>query len=236
MNTKDGCILIIDDIEMTVDIAKKSLEDKYGVIVALSGEEGFELLKEKAAEIDLILLDIMLPGMDGYGFMEKMKRAGFSKIPVIMMTADTDQKKEVLALKRGAADYIRKPLHPEILQTRVENVLLRYRMEYDSLTGLYNRSKTFQMIREMVQNHPGKTFSFLRFDIDNFSIYNSSMGEKEGNHLLLTGAAVLQAMPKDKEACVYGRIDADVFCLCEIYDEELVMRHINNTMKLLIIQ
>lgn len=216
-------ILVVDDEPMTVDLARRFLQERYEVLTAVSGEDGLELLKKY--KVDLVLSDVVLPNMNGFEFMEQMKSMGLARIPVIIMTADHEPKREIMALESGAVDFVRKPLYAQILRNRIQNVLMRNQMEYDRLTGLYNRSRTFAQIRKMIQENPGKTFSFLRFDIDNFSLYNSSMGEEEGDRLLIYGTKALRGMSSDYDQCVYGRVDADVFCICAVFDRELLHKH-----------
>lgn len=226
LTDKRKCILVIDDLPMNIELAIKGLSEKYDILTAQSGEEGFDSLLANRDKIDLILLDIILPQMDGFAFMEEMRRSELEYIPVIIMTADHDIDREVLALRNGAADFVRKPLYSEILLNRIENVLMRHSMEYDSLTGLNNRSKMFAAVKEMVKKHHGQKFAFLRYDIDNFSFYNSSMGEDEGDKLLIAIASQLKRLIGKNDICQYGRVDADVFCLCELYNKETIEEHI----------
>ena len=130
-------ILIIEDEEPI----RQALEDdfrleNYEVIVASDGIEG--LSKASNPDIDLIILDIMLPGMDGFVVCKKLRNSGVKK-PIIMLTAKGQEIDRVLGLELGADDYITKPFSPRELQARVKAVLRRMEPETDD-----NADKIFQ--------------------------------------------------------------------------------------------
>ena len=130
-------ILIIEDEEPI----RQALEDdfrleNYEVIVASDGIEG--LSKASNPDIDLIILDIMLPGMDGFEVCKKLRNSGVKK-PIIMLTAKGQEIDRVLGLELGADDYITKPFSPRELQARVKAVLRRMEPETDD-----NADKIFQ--------------------------------------------------------------------------------------------
>lgn len=119
---KKDTILIVDDTDTNIDLLLGILEDLYEVAVATDGESALEAVAEDAP--DLILLDIMMPGMDGYQVCEKLKaEKNTSEIPVIFITALEQQENESRGLTLGAVDYITKPFNPEIVKLRVENHL-----------------------------------------------------------------------------------------------------------------
>jgi DNA-binding response OmpR family regulator len=123
--TKKGTkrILIIDDEEDFVQIVKMYLEHyRYEVITAGDGQEGLE--KARAEKPDLIVLDLMLPKIDGYKVCGLLKRdAGYAKIPVIMFTAKAQEKDIKLGQEMGADAYITKPLEPEVLLYKIEELI-----------------------------------------------------------------------------------------------------------------
>ncbi|HAF08318.1 MAG: response regulator [bacterium] len=115
-------ILIIDDDEDIISLIRIILENEnYTVIGALSGDEGIKYaLKEKP---DLILLDIMMPGTDGWEVMKMLHTDEKTrKIPVAMLTCKTDVRDKLTGLQEGAIDYITKPFSPEELITRVNKI------------------------------------------------------------------------------------------------------------------
>ncbi len=116
-------VLIIDDEIDVVEVSKDILIDNnYNVYYALNGKDGLKILMDK--DIDIVLLDIMLPGMDGWEVIELMRLNNKTKnIPVIMFTAKKDFKDKILGIQQGAIDYITKPFLPEELVGRIKRVL-----------------------------------------------------------------------------------------------------------------
>lgn len=115
-------ILIVDDTEENIDILMESLGNEYDISVAMDGETALESL---AAEIpDIILLDIMMPDMDGYEVCQRIKEnKQFSKVPIIFLTAMTDIDSKVKGFELGADDYITKPFDILEVKNKVNNHL-----------------------------------------------------------------------------------------------------------------
>ena len=115
--------MLIDDDKVCLAVGREILEGKYTVYPVESGEEAFAALKKVIP--DLFLLDIDMPGMDGYEVIKRLKREDATKdIPVIFLTAHTDPGNELDGLSLGAIDYITKPFTPPLLMQRIENHLL----------------------------------------------------------------------------------------------------------------
>jgi len=136
-------ILIIDDIPANVEALGEVLVNDYDVQFALSGSKGLELVRQQAP--DLILLDVMMPEMDGYAvFAELARDPKTSKIPVIFVTAYSDADNETRALAAGAVDFIHKPINPVVVCSRVKShlALKCHELELERLNGeLENRVK-----------------------------------------------------------------------------------------------
>jgi len=120
-------VLIVDDVVDNIQVAMNVLrEENYDLSFALSGEEALSLVKEHS--FDLILLDIMMPGIDGYEVCKQLKKDTFTKdIPVIFLTAKTNIESISNAFEIGAVDYITKPFNPDELIARVKNHLELYK-------------------------------------------------------------------------------------------------------------
>lgn len=126
-------ILVVDDIEINRIILYEILSDSYEIDQASDGLEAISILLNTMVKPNLLLLDIMMPGMDGFEVLELMKsNESLKKIPVIFITAANEEKK---GLKAGAVDYISKPFEPEIVKLRVANQieLYLYRENLESL-------------------------------------------------------------------------------------------------------
>lgn len=195
-----GIITIVDDNETNLDILIEALSDDYEVRVAVDGETALEdILRDPP---DLILLDIMLPGLDGFDVCRRLKENAHTRyIPVIFITAMTDQKNEAKGLEIGAIDYITKPFSPPIVRARVKNHLelkrrgdlLETLASIDSLTGIPNRryfEQTFttEWRRATRTNRP---LSLIMIDIDHFKSYNDNYGHAAGDECLRQVASTL---------------------------------------------
>ncbi len=127
---KERKVLIIDDEEDLTFFVKANLElvGNYEVIIATSGKEGIAIAA--TSDIDVILLDIMMPKMDGFEVLEKIKKTkGILSIPVIMLTAKGDIDSKIRAAKLYDEDYIVKPVQIEILKVKIEEALKRRGLE-----------------------------------------------------------------------------------------------------------
>jgi putative two-component system response regulator len=115
-------VLVVDDVEINVDILVEALGDDYRISVAMDGESALEIVEQTPP--DIILLDIMMPGIDGYEVCERLKsKAATRDIPVVFLTALSEEDNEAKGLALGAVDYITKPFSPAIVKARVKNHL-----------------------------------------------------------------------------------------------------------------
>ena len=120
--SQNGTVLVVDDTEANVDILVETLGDAYDVQVAMDGETALESVAEDPP--DLILLDIMMPGMDGYQVCETLKADERTRaIPIVFLTAMTGEQDEARGLALGAVDFITKPFSPDLVKARVRNHL-----------------------------------------------------------------------------------------------------------------
>ncbi|QQX80707.1 two-component system response regulator [Shewanella sp. KX20019] len=116
-------ILTVDDTVTNIEVVKGVLFDDYLVQAALSGEVALKIINKRKP--DLILLDVMMPGMDGYEVCKRLKADEATRdIPIIFLTAKSQEEDEAKGLALGAVDYITKPISPSILKVRVRNHLL----------------------------------------------------------------------------------------------------------------
>ena len=141
MNRQRQCsILIVDDTEENVDILIDTLGDLYDLSVAIDGESALEMLATMTP--DLILLDVMMPGLNGYEVCERLKEETRTlKIPVIFLTALGEAQDEERGLSLGAVDYIAKPFNPFLVKARVKNHL-ELKMHRDNLELLVQQRTT----------------------------------------------------------------------------------------------
>lgn len=130
IDTSDATILVVDDDYMNIRLAENLLKQKYKVLSAMSGKEAFEVLKTRIP--NLILLDINMPEMDGHQVIRQLKSSKeYESIPVIFLTADTDDEAESFGFEEGALDYIKKPFHANVALQRISRILeLDYLQKY----------------------------------------------------------------------------------------------------------
>ena len=129
MADKKQKILIVDDSEMNRDILAVMLGSDYEILEAENGLEAIEILQQGMTDIDLILLDIMMPGIDGFTVCKKLREKS-STIGIIMLTARTQEMDKVSGLMFGADDYITKPFSPSELTARVDAIYRRVCMSF----------------------------------------------------------------------------------------------------------
>lgn len=116
-------MLVVDDMEINRASLESIFETDYRILQAGDGEEALRILEEQNYKVDMILLDLMMPGMNGQTFMQERKNdPRILNIPVVIITADDTTEQQVLTMELGASDYIVKPFIPEIVTRRVQNV------------------------------------------------------------------------------------------------------------------
>ena len=122
MNYNNDIILIVDDIDINRMILREILQDDYQIIEAANGDEALTILAENTSLPTIVLLDIMMPGIDGFQVLEQMKGNHETKnIPVLFITAADSDETESRGLMAGAADYITKPFNHDVVRARVDN-------------------------------------------------------------------------------------------------------------------
>lgn len=201
MNDK-AVVLIVDDAPSNAMVLAACLKDKYHIKVAKSGEQCLDILKPDRS-IDLILLDIEMPGMNGYEVCEQLKsRPETNSVPVIFVTGKDDDIDQEKGLSLGAVDYIIKPVRAAIVLARVNtHITLKQQRDKlerlamrDQLTDLYNRHYLMEVaIHKVAQSLRYKVpVSLLMIDIDHFKSINDSHGHLVGDQVLKRIAALLQ--------------------------------------------
>lgn len=229
--TNKNTILIVDDEELI----KKSLTDvlsgDYDILDAQNGQDALEELAKHADCIAAIVLDLIMPVMDGITFLEEFRNhQEYNNIPVIVATSNEDEGLEQKCLEYGVWDFVMKPYSPVLLQFRIKNVIEKSRMlmsERDSVTGLYTKLKFYQKVRQMLTEVSGEKFAFVRIDIDRFKMINNFYGIKEGDKVLKSIAKELIRISLVFEHFLYARLENDVFACCLPYKEENIELLVN---------
>ncbi len=221
-------ILVVDDISANVEILSIHLSDEgYEVLESLSGKRALEILhdslQDPEQEIDLILLDVMMPIMSGLEVLAHIKQdSQLKNIPIILVTANADEKNVADGLDMGAFDYIIKPYSLLVLLARVRGALREKERQdllekwatTDPLTALFNRRHFFEMAhRELDRsNRQSSPLSFIMLDIDKFKLVNDQFGHLIGDLVLVMLAKILKQQLRSVDLCC--RYGGEEFVLC----------------------
>ena len=202
MEFKKPTILVVDDMTTTLLLIHDLLKDTYEVKIAKSGTKALEIL-ESPNDIDLILLDVEMPDINGYEVCKILKNnEQIKNIPIIFITGRTSQEDEEYGLNLGAIDYITKPFNKAIVKLRIKNYLnlkikndmLEKLSMYDGLTNIRNRrffDETFEKTFSEIKRDK-KSLAVLMIDIDFFKPYNDNYGHGQGDETLRKVAKALE--------------------------------------------
>ena len=212
-------VLIVDDEEINRDILGNILGDHYDLSYAENGEQAYEMLHERRAMYSLVLLDLLMPVMDGFELLDKLKKEEDTHgIPVIVMTSEIEA--EVKSIKLGAADFIAKPYDmPEVLLARCERIIELYEdktlisaAERDDLTGLYSREFFYEYIRQIEKYNTNRAVDAVVFNIGRFRMINEMYGREVGDSVLKNSVVAIMQLFEDY-SCIGCRLDSDIFFL-----------------------
>ena len=219
-------ILLVDDEEVVKQRLCDVIRDEYEILDASDGQEALELLAQNIDKVAVIVLDLIMPVMDGFQFMDAFRRhQEYDNIPVIVATSNEDWHSEQKCLEAGVWDFVMKPYNPVLLRFRIKNAIDKSRMimaERDAVTGIYTKFKFYRAVRSMLMEETEETFAFARFDIDRFKMINNFYGIKEGDKVLKSVALELKKISTVFDKFVYGRVENDIFAVCMPYQEENV--------------
>ncbi len=227
--------MIVDDVPANIQFLGKILKDEgFKISPASSGEKALEMIPR--VKPDLVLMDIMMPGIDGFEVCRRMKDSPEMKdIPVIFLSALNQPEDIVKGFKLGAADYISKPFNTEELLVRVRNhielvnnrkLIIHFMDEVgkqnqqlqqlaitDSLTGLYNHSFTIERLHQEAANarRYGSPLTVMMLDIDFFKNINDTHGHPFGDDVLRVVTDIIRS--NIREGDIAGRYGGEEFLL-----------------------
>ena len=194
-------LLVVDDEKQNRTLLTELLQDDYQILLAKNGVQALERARERIP--DLILLDVLMPEMDGFAVIRALKQDDATRnIPVIFISALDSPTDEELGLELGAVDYIAKPFHPPIVRVRVRNHLQAVRQRrllehlalIDSLTEIPNRRR-FTEVHEQEWRRCLRSschLSLMVIDVDHFKAFNDTYGHAAGDLVLKRVARTIQ--------------------------------------------
>ena len=211
-------ILIADDEYVNREILNNILNDEYDIILAEDGIEAYDLMKKNKNKLSLVLLDLIMPKMNGLDLLKKVQDdVELSNIPIIVVTSDSLSEERSLSF--GASDFIPKPYPREsVIKARIKRTILLYEdrkiinyTERDPLTRLYNRDYFYQYAAMLDQNLDEKMDAII-LDIRHFHIINDRFGMQYGDNVLKNTANKLKEIVRSINGIVC-RKEADTFMI-----------------------
>ncbi len=208
-------ILVADDEPHIRRILQYLLEQEgYRVIMAADGQEALDALDRVSP--DLVLLDVMMPRMDGFSVLRSIRASlETARVPVIMLTAKGTSREKVEGLRGGANDYVTKPFNQEELLLRMHNMLesVRAQREANPLTGLPGNLAIAREAQRRID--AGKAFAIMYLDIDRFKSFNDHYGYSRGDQAISMLAHVLCSAARDaRDRNVFiGHVGGDDFVM-----------------------
>ncbi len=211
-------IIVVDDDTANLKIAGHILSKNNMRVTALKSGKSFLEYIDGNGMPDLVLLDIMMPEMDGFETLVKLReletRKGLMKTPVIFLTADEDVDTETRGFEVGVSDFIRKPFNPDVLLRRIGNIMsnsqemqsLKSEASTDKLTGFLNKAATGVELSKTCSDQTG---CLMMIDLDSFKLVNDLYGHEMGDKVLIGFADLLRKTMPAGSKC--GRIGGDEF-------------------------
>lgn len=212
-------VLIVDDQEINRDVLGSILEDDYELLYAENGEEALKIMREKRERLSIVLLDLMMPVLNGFEVLETVRNDELLRqIPIIVLTAERSA--ELQALQMGASDFIPKPFdEQEVILARVSRVVelsegrqLISAAEHDKLSMLYTRNFFMEYAERIFQYHPELHMDAIVINIEQFHSINALNGRSFGDRVLQVIGEEINAFLAGTEG-IASRFEADRFAI-----------------------
>lgn len=222
-------ILAVDDKIVNRQILRRFLSDEYDVIEAKDGEEALQILNTNN-DISAVLLDLVMPVVDGYKVLEGMRTQNNMTVIPVLAVSKGEEGTEIKALSMGAWDFVAKPYRPPVIKQRLKNIIQLYEtkaalnvVERDSLTGLFNKEGFYHNVSAVIKNNPQNAYNIVVIDIEHFKLVNDTYGVNEGDKLLKYMAVQIEKVV-EKYSGLCARANADRFFL--LLPADVDMNHV----------
>ena len=222
---KKETILIVDDSKFQRAIIREMLGEHFHLEEATSGEECLMILEKSSHLIDLVLLDLVMPGIDGFEVLRRRQTMdAFKDIPVIVLTSSNSIEFQTEAFELGVDEFIIKPVDARIALSRINNTLVvkrrlqnsldaqnlwKVKSQIDEMTSLFNKMTIENLVSETLTNAPSALHALMVIDIDNFKSANDIYGHTVGDHIICVIAGVISSQFRNTD--FVGRIGGDEF-------------------------
>lgn len=218
-------MLIVDDVEMNRGILKLMFEKEFDIIEATTGLEAQEILEACSGNIDIMLFDLIMPELDGISLLKEHRNdPSMRDMPIVVITSSDHVEDQLQAFEYGANDFIAKPFIPEIVVSRVNNVMsssrrlveiqkekdkLLMQNETDQMTGLYNKMTAERLIATELSLYPRGIHALMVIDIDDFKAVNDYQGHLVGDQTIKVVANQILSLFRNSD--IVARIGGDEF-------------------------
>lgn len=234
---KKRTVLVVEDDLINREILSAILSDNYNVLGAENGEVGLEILETSKKEISLILLDIQMPVMNGYEFLDRIKLIpSFRSIPIIITTSSNATDDEIKCLENGASDFVSKPYNPDIILRRVGSMIrLREassvidRVEHDSITGLYSRDFFFINSEKILSESTEEKFDIFCCEIMSLKMLQDRHSKAKTEKLLI---GITKALEDNFGSdSLYGKLSDSIFSVLTLHKSKENYENISENLR-----
>ena len=248
---KKQTMLIVDDEEINRIILTDYFHKEFNLLEAEDGQEALDYVYSQP--VDIILLDLMMPKLNGFAVLDTLKAAPrYRNIPIVVTTGTEDNKSEALSMEKGAADYITKPYNPVVVRCRIFNVLGRMENELlklhqsvqerrisemqqiidiDQLTGLLTQKTFLQQLPSLISENNHTRYYIVYLDIASFKLINELFNMETGDTILKTAASYFNTIIGKRGIATH--LAADAFALLlpdELLDMDLLLQGLDAMM------
>ena len=245
---KKETLLIVDDSKFQRVVIRQSLGEYFNFAEAVSGEECLTIMEKESDAIDLVLLDLVMPGIDGFEVLRRRQNMeGFKDTPVIVLTNTESVSSQSEAFALGADEFIIKPVDARIALTRINNTLgVKHRLQnsrdeqkawktksqIDEMTSLFNKMTVEKLITKTLTEHEDGLHALMVIDIDNFKSINDVYGHTMGDHVISVIAGVISSQFRSTD--YVGRVGGDEFAVLmgDIPSKEIALIKAENLVNL----
>ena len=245
---KKETLLIVDDSKFQRVVIRQSLGEHFNFAEAVSGEECLTIMEKESDAIDLVLLDLVMPGIDGFEVLRRRQNMeGFKDTPVIVLTNTESVSSQSEAFALGADEFIIKPVDTRIALTRINNTLgvkrrlqnsrdeqkaWKTKSQIDEMTSLFNKMTVEKLITKTLTEHENGLHALMVIDIDNFKSVNDVYGHTMGDHVISVIAGVISSQFRSTD--YVGRMGGDEFAVLmgDIPSKEIALIKAENLVNL----